>query len=654
MTKLKYDLSWLSPETLKGWPFKDVDLINTSYLENTLNREFSFYKEANTNNNCNTKTLVLKVGDYSEIKLDGFKIEEKETTVNIYANEPEGLLYGFFHIVRLFQQSKKPELSIVSNPKNKMRMINHWDNFDGSVERGYAGKSLFFIDNKFRNNDNRIRQYAKMLASVGINSLTINNVNVHELESYFITDKYIEEIKHLAKIFKSYGLTLFLSVNYAAPIDVGGLDTADPLDENVKTFWKDIASFIYKNIPDFGGFVIKADSENRPGPFTYRRTHAEGANMIGAALEPYGGIVFWRCFVYDNHQDWRDRTTDRARAAYDHFAPVDGEFSDNVILQIKNGPMDFQVREPISPLFGALQKTNQILELQITQEYTGQQKHVCYLIPMWKEILNFDTYADGENTTVQDVLVKYPKNNRHNGIVAVTNIGIDENWTGHKLAQANLFGYGRLIWDSTLTSEEIANEWIDSTFSLSERGKTKILDILMTSRNTYENYTAPLGIGWMVQPNHHYGPSIDGYEYDSWGTYHFSDRNGLGIDRTLKSGTGYTRQYFDENFKMYENANTCPDELILFFHHLPYDYKLNSGKTIIQHIYDTHFEGYDSVVNYIEQWEQLKPELDKDSYKNVSERLQEQLNSAKEWRDQINTYYYRMSGIKDEKDRTIY
>lgn len=654
MPKLKYDLSWLSPETLKGWPFKDVDLINTSYLENTLNKEFSFYKEANTNNNSNIKTLVLKVGDYSEVKLDGFKIEEKETTVNIYANEPEGLLYGFFHVVRLFQQSKKPELSIISNPKNKIRMINHWDNFDGSVERGYAGKSLFFIDNKFRNNDHRIQQYAKMLASVGINSLTINNVNVHELESYFITDKYIEEIKHLAKIFKSYGLTLFLSVNYAAPIDVGGLDTADPLEEDVKTFWKDIASFIYKNIPDFGGFVIKADSENRPGPFTYRRTHAEGANMIGAALEPYGGIVFWRCFVYDNHQDWRDRTTDRARAAYDHFAPIDGEFSDNVILQIKNGPMDFQVREPISPLFGALQKTNQILELQITQEYTGQQKHVCYLIPMWKEILNFDTYADGENTTVQDVLVKYPKNNRHNGVVAVANIGIDENWTGHKLSQANLFGYGRLIWDSTLTSEEIANEWIDSTFSLSERGKKIILDILMTSRNTYENYTAPLGIGWMVQPNHHYGPSIDGYEYDSWGTYHFSDRNGLGVDRTLTSGTGYTRQYFDKNFKMYENVNTCPDELILFFHHLPYDYKLNSGKTIIQHIYDTRFEGYDSVVNYIEQWEQLKPELDKDSYKNVSERLQEQLNSAKEWRDQINTYYYRMSGIKDEKGRTIY
>src|SRR5699024_275756 len=343
MPKLKYDLSWLSPETLKGWPFKDVDLINTSYLENTLNKEFSFYKEANTNNNSNIKTPVLKVGDYSEVKLDGFKIEEKETTVNIYANEPEGLLYGFFHIVRLFQQSKKPELSIISNPKNKIRMINHWDNFDGSVERGYAGKSLFFIDNKFRNNDHRIQQYAKMLASVGINSLTINNVNVHELESYFITDKYIEEIKHLAKILKSYGLTLFLSVNYAAPIDVGGLDTADPLEEDVKTFWKDIASFIYKNIPDFGGFVIKADSENRPGPFTYRRTHAEGANMIGAALEPYGGIVFWRCFVYDNHQDWRDRTTDRARAAYDHFAPIDGEFSDNVILQIKNGPMDFQV-----------------------------------------------------------------------------------------------------------------------------------------------------------------------------------------------------------------------------------------------------------------------------------------------------------------------
>lgn len=655
-TRKKYDLSWLAPETLKKWPFKKIKINEGGVIGTTLKKEFNLYKKGTKDEK---KTLIFKIGNYKDIVLDGFKIKEKEDSISVMSNKAEGLLYGFYHIVRAYQQHKNPKLTVLSNPQNKFRMINHWDNinednFEGSVERGYAGESLFFEDNTIRIQNDRYKQYARMLASVGINALTINNVNVHEKESYFITDAYIDEIKYLADIFRSYGLTLFLSINYASPMQIGNLKTADPLDKNVKMFWQDTADFIYKNIPDFGGFLVKADSEGQPGPFSYGRTHAEGANMLGEALKPHGGTVFWRAFVYDNKQDWRDRSTDRARAAYDHFAPIDGDFADNVVLQIKNGPMDFQVREPVTPLFGTLRKTNQMLELQITQEYTGQQKHVFYLIPMWKEVLSFDTYADGENTTVQDVLKKYPKNNNRNGITAVANVGMDENWTGHKLAQVNLYGYGRLIWDSTLSAEEIAKEWINATYLTSDKAKEIILEILLTSPMTYEKYTAPLGIGWMVQPSHHYGPSVNGYEYDMWGTYHYSNRNGLGIDRTLKTGTGYTRQYYDENFEMYEDVNSCPEELLLFFHHLPYKHRLKSGKTIIQHIYDTHFEGYNTVVKYLDKWEKIKDEIDKDSYQNVKERLKEQLRSAKEWRDQINTYYYRMSGIDDEKNRKIY
>lgn len=650
-TKFDFDESWLSASTLKAWPFSTIEIKGAEHLESTLEKEFLLYNESFTEGN---RELSFEVTQDNSIILDGFKIEEKENNVYVTASEPEGLIYGFFHIVRAFQKNENPTLAILSNPKNKIRMINHWDNFDGTVERGYAGRSLFYSNNEFRIQDERFAQYAKMLASVGINALTINNVNVHQKESYFITDSLIREVKHLAEIFRTYGLTLFLSVNYAAPIEVDWTDTADPLDEKVRAFWKETAELVYEHIPYFGGFVVKADSENRPGPFTYGRTHADGANMLAEALEPFNGTVFWRCFVYDNHQDWRDRSTDRARAAYDHYAPMDGDFADNVVLQIKNGPMDFQVRESVSPLFGALRQTNQALEFQIAQEYTGQQKHICYLIPMWKEVLDFDTYADGPDTTIQDVLVKYPENPKRNGITAVVNTGMDENWTGHKLSQANLFGYGRLIWDPSLSAEEIAEEWIEATYSLSEKGKATLLNILMTSWDTYEKYTSPLGIGWMVQPNHHYGPNIDGYEYDMWGTYHFSDRDGLGVDRTVASGTGYTRQFYDENYAMYENVETCPEELLLFFHHLPYSYELKTGKTIIQHIYDTHFEGFDKVSDYQKQWETLKEEVDEASYHNVKDRLEEQLRSAREWRDQVNTYYFRKSGIDDSKGRKIY
>ncbi len=597
--------------------------------------------------------LILKLdASYQE---DTYTIDSSENLLTLTGGSSRAILYGIFHVLRLIQQRKSLDnLSIKETPKNKIRMINHWDDMDGSVERGYAGESFFFKDYKFIKDRQRIHDYARLLSSVGINALTINNVNVHKIETELVTDTYLADVKLTSDIFNQYGITMYLSINYAAPIELGVLDTADPLDKNVIAFWEKTAKRVYEVVPNLGGFLVKADSENRPGPFTYNRDHAEGANMLGKALEPYGGIVIWRCFVYNNKQDWRDRKTDRARAAYDHFKPLDGKFNDNVVLQIKNGPMDFQVREPVSPLIGELKDTNQFLEFQIAQEYLGQQRHLVYLIPQWKEVLEFDTYAKGKGTKVKDIVSGEVFDNKIAGIVAVSNVGIDYNWTGHTMAQLNLYGYGRLIWNPDLTAEEIAMEWIKQTFGHDPQLIETIMKMVMPSWEAYENYTSPLGIGWMVNVSHHYGPNIDGYEYDMWGTYHYADRNGIGVDRTMATGTGYTGQYYKENQELYESIETCPDELLLFFHHVPYTHVLQSGKTVIQHIYDTHFKGVEQVEEMIEHWTSLEDKIDQRRYQDVKERLEHQLWSAKEWRDTINTYFYRKSGIADEHNRKIY
>ncbi|SDX34826.1 alpha-glucuronidase family glycosyl hydrolase [Paenibacillus sp. PDC88] len=567
----------------------------------------------------------------------------------------KGLLYGAFHLLRLLQMGEElRDLHIIENPKNQLRMMNHWDNMDGSIERGYAGRSIFFKDHQFVQDDARIRDYARLMASIGINGIAINNVNVHEVETRLITPEFLPDVAKVAGIFRAYGIKTFLSVNYASPIQLAGIATADPLDEKVAAWWKDKAQEIYSYIPDFGGFVVKADSEGRPGPFTYNRTHADGSNMLADALEPFGGIVIWRCFVYNCLQDWRDRKTDRARAAYDHFKPLDGQFKDNVILQIKNGPMDFQVREGVSPLLGAMPHTNQVLEFQITQEYTGQQRHLCYLIPQWKEILDFDTYAKGAGSEIKKVASGELYSYKYSGITAVINVGDDHNWTGHTLAQANLYGYGRLTWNPDLAEEQITSEWIKQTFGSNPEVLEAVSTMLQDSWPIYESYTSPLGVGWMVNPDHHYGPNVDGYEYSRWGTYHFADCNGIGVNRTVKNGTGYTAQYFPENAHKYESLETCPDELLLFFHHVPYTHVLKSGKTVIQHIYDNHFEGVEGVETLIGRWSKLEGQIDSERYQGVMERLEGQLAHSKEWRDIINTYFYRKSGISDELDRTIY
>ncbi|WP_058306607.1 alpha-glucuronidase family glycosyl hydrolase [Gracilibacillus massiliensis] len=586
---------------------------------------------------------------------EGYLLSSSDHQLKVIGNSDRAVLYGVHHLIRLVQLEKDlRNLEMYQQPKNQFRMLNQWDNLDGSVERGYSGKSIFYKNGKIVQDKSRIKDYARYLSSVGINAISINNVNVWKEETYFITKKYLPEIKEIADIFRAYGVTLYLSINFASPMAIGGSSTADPLDHSVREWWKDKVTEIYEYIPDFGGFVVKADSEHRPGPFTYDRDHADGSNMLAEALAPFDGKVVWRCFVYNCLQDWRDRSTDRARAAFDHFKPLDGRFHENVILQIKNGPMDFQVREPVSPLIGAMPNTNQIIEFQVAQEYTGQQIDLCYLIPQWKQVLQFDTHIKGEGSSIEEIVAGNIHHYKYSGISAVSNIGDDENWTGNTLAQANLYGYGRLTWDPSLSAEEIAQEWIMQTFGNAEAIIETIEDMLLNSWGIYENYTAPLGVGWMVTPGVHYGPNIDGYEYSRWGTYHFADRYGIGVDRTKETGTGYTEQYEEPNQSTYNNLEHCPDELLLFFHHVPYKYTLKSGKTIIQHIYDTHFKGFDQVDGLIEKWDSLKHFIDEDRFKNVQDRLQRQKANAREWRDQINTYFYRKSGINDQHNRTIY
>lgn len=590
------------------------------------------------------------------VKTEGYaiQIDGRAGKIAIGAADSAGLLYGVFHLLRIMATGGDVKsLNRVENPVNSLRMINQWDNMDGSVERGYAGSSIFYQDNRVAKEHQRIQDYARLLASCGINAIAINNVNVHRVESRLLTD-FLPDVSKLAAIFRQYAIKLYLSINYASPMELGGLSTADPLNPSVREWWREAAAKVYEAIPDFGGFLVKADSEHRPGPFTYGRDHADGANMLAEAVKSYGGGVIWRCFVYNCKQDWRDRSTDRARAAYDHFKPLDGRFLDNVILQIKNGPIDFQVREPVSPLIGAMPHTNQMIEFQIAQEYTGQQRHVCYLVPQWKEVLDFDTYLQEEGTPVKRIVDGTVHGNPCNGFAAVSNIGSDTNWTGHLLAQANLFGYGRLAWNPELSAEEIAKEWIRLTFGNREPLFQTIYDILMNSWEIYESYTAPLGVGFMVNPDHHYGPNVEGYEYSPWGTYHYADNHGVGVDRTMATGTGYTSQYADANKQKYESLATCPDELLLFFHHVPYTHKLHSGKTVIQHMYDTHFEGAERAGQLLAVWERMREQLDEQAYRQVADRLEEQAEHAKEWRDRINTYFYRRSGIPDEQGRTIY
>ncbi|MCR5777119.1 MAG: alpha-glucuronidase [Lachnospiraceae bacterium] len=601
-----------------------------------------------------SKSIKLSKSDDISLGDEGYSISMADASIEVSALTKKGIIYGTFRMLALVRLGKLEKgKKVTETPDNPIRMLDHWDNMDGSIERGYSGNSFFFEDNDIVIND-RTKDYARLLASMGINAVAINNVNVKDAACDLINDRFIGKVKVLNDLFCRYGVSLFLCINFAAPIETE-INSADPLDERVAEWWKEKTAEVYSKIPNLGGFLVKADSEGRPGPMTYGRAQSDGANMLAAAIEPFGGKIIWRCFVYNCQQDWRDLTIDRAKAGYDYFSTLDGKFAGNVILQIKNGPMDFQVREPVSPLFGGMSKTNQMLEVQIAQEYTGHQIDVCYLIPWFKEILAFKTYLEGaEKSTVADIISGRALPNIKGGMTAVTNTGNDENWTGNDLAAANLYGFGRLAWNMELSAEEIIKEWIALAMPmLDENADSVVESILMESWHTYEDYTSPLGIGWMVQPHDHYGPNVDGYEYDRWGTYHRADWQGLGVERNM-SGTGYTQQYRSPNREMYESVESTPEELLLFFHKIPYTYKLKSGKTVIQHIYDTHFRGYENVKSMRKRWESLKDRLPKRVFENVSERFVRQEANAREWCDIVNSYFYRKCGIADEKGRKIY
>jgi alpha-glucuronidase len=553
-----------------------------------------------------------------------------------------GVLYGAFALLRKVALGQ-PVINLDEHdaPYAPVRWINHWDNLDGTIERGYGGRSIFWDNGHVRDDLSRVTDYARMLASLGINACSINNVNS---DRRILTPEFFPQIARIAAAFRPWGVKAVISVDFGSPQSMGGLKTFDPLDPQVAAWWKSRVDTLYAAVPDLGGFVMKADSEGRVGPSAYGRTHADAANVVARALAPHGGLIFYRGFVYDHHMDWRNLKNDRARAAYDNFQSLDGKFDDNAVIQIKHGPIDFQVREPSSPLFGALDKTNQAIELQITQEYFGQGRHTVFLIPMWKATLDFDMSPG--------MPVKALVKRRTGGFVGVSNVGLDDNWFGNHLSQANLYGFGRLAWNPNLTSRAIIGEWTRLTFGSDPKVDQTIDNLQLTSWRTYENYTGPLGLQTLTDiVGNHYGVAVEASENNGWGQWHRADAQGVGMDRTVATGTGYIGQYGPSLAKLYESPATCPDDLLLFLHHVPYTHVLHNGKTVIQYIYDSHYEGASAVEAYVGDWKSLKGRIDDRRFDEILAQLEYQAGQAQVWRDAVVTWFWKTSGIDDAKGR---
>ena len=570
-------------------------------------------------------------------------------TIVTAAND-RGVLYGAFALLRKIALGDPVgDLDEKQSPFAPVRWINQWDNLDGSIERGYGGRSIFWENGHAREDLTRAGEYARLLASLGINGCSINNVNANPR---ILALDFIPQVVRIAAAFRPWGVQVVLSVDFGSPQTVGGLDTFDPLDPRVAAWWKSKTDEIYRAVPDLGGFVLKADSEGRVGPSAYGRTHADAANVVARALKPHGGLLFYRGFVYDHHMDWRNPKNDRARAAYDNFKELDGKFDDNVVIQIKNGPIDFQVREPASPLFGALEKTNQAVELQITQEYMGQARHMVFLVPMWKETLDFDLHIADAPTPVKALVAGKVFHRPAGGFVGVANVGLDDDWAGNHLSMANLYGFGRLAWDPDLSARRLAEEWTRLTFGDDPKVLKTVADMQLSSWRTYENYTGPLGLQTLTGiTGDHYGVAVEASERNGWGQWHNADEKGAGMDRTVATGTGFIGQYRPAVARLYESLATCPDDLLLFLHHVPYTYKLHSGKTAIQYIYDSHYEGADAVAGYADAWKPLKGRIDDQRYGEVLAQLEYQAGQAQVWRDAVTMWFLRASGIPDAQGR---
>jgi alpha-glucuronidase len=592
-----------------------------------------------------------------KMRADGYWLKSakihRSNCLVITGTTERGVLYGVFALLsKIAREESFAKIDEVQQPYAPIRWVNQWDNLDGRIERGYGGPSIFFADGNVRSDLTRAGDYARLLASIGINGCTINNVNA---APGVLEDSFIAQVSRIADVFRPWGVQLSMSVDLSSPKVMGGLDTFDPLDPRVAEWWRKKVDEIYRRIPDFGGFVVKADSEGRLGPSTYGRTPADAANVIARALKPHGGVVFYRAFVYNHHLDWHDLKNDRAKAAYDNFHPLDGAFDDNVIIQIKNGPIDFQVREPASPLFAGLGRTNEAIELQVTQEYTGQQRHLCFLVPMWKQVLDFDMRVDMSNdqaTPVKALVAGRVFHRPTGGFVGVANVGMDATWLGSPLAMANLYGFGRLAWNPDLSAEKIIDEWTRLTFGGDPLVDKTIESMQLDSWHVYESYTGSLGVGTLTNiTGNHYDPGPESSEENGWGQWHRADHAGIGMDRTVATGTGYIGQYPSAVQKLYESLASCPDNLLLFFHHVPYTYVLHSGKTVIQHVYDSHYEGADRARDFIAQWKTLEGHVDEERYRDILARLQYQAEQAVVWRDAICNWIYRLSGIADDQGR---
>jgi alpha-glucuronidase len=580
----------------------------------------------------------------------GPKIEGSYHRYIILGADAHGELYGVFHLLELVaSQQPLPSQPATESPSSSIRWVNQWDNLDGTIERGYAGRSIFFEAGHVRSDLTRVADYGRLLASIGLNGVTVNNVN-SDLRT--LQPDMIREFARIADQLRPWGVRMSLSVDLSSPKVVGGLATFDPADPTVIAWWQSKVDEIYKAIPDFAGFVIKADSEGRVGPSQYHRTPAEAANAVARALKPHGGIVLYRGFVYNNHLDYNDLKADRARAGYDNFHALDGKFEPNVVIQIKNGPIDFQVREPASPLFSALQHTSQAIELQITQEYLGQQRHMVFLVPMWKATLDTDLRTQNRSTPVKEIIEGKSFHQPLGGFIGVANVGLDTNWMHHPMAMANLYGFGKLAWNPDLTTHQIIDSWTRLTFGNNPKVVATIDDLQTGSWHAYEQYTGNLGIGTLTNIlGYHFGPGIESAERNGWGQWFRGDSQGIGMDRTVATGTGYIGQYPPELAKVYEDLATCPDDLLLFMHHVPYTHILHDGKTVVQHVYDAHYEGAATAQTYVPRWQTLHGLIDGERYEQTLKLFTYQAGHAIVWRDAVTRWFQKESSIPDKQGR---
>ncbi len=586
--------------------------------------------------NLKNKLINLSQGSYFILNT---KLDEKQVII-ITANEDTGVLYGVFHMLRLLQTYQDIEnINIESSPKIQRRILNHWDNLDRTVGRGYAGFSLWDWHKLPDYIHHYYYDYARANASIGINGTVLNNVNANP---HILTPLYLEKVAALAEVFRPYGIKVYLSVKFSSPIDIGGLTTADPLDNQVQLWWKTKVEEIYTYIPDFGGFLIKANSEGEPGPQNYGRSYAEGANMLADALNPFKGIVMWRAFVYQDTVK-----EDRAKQAYNEFKPLDGKFRDNVLAQVKNGPIDFQPREPFHPLFGAMPETPLMVEFQITQEYLGFSTHLVYLGTLFKECLDSDTYSRGKGSTVAKVVDGSLDQHSLSGIAGVANTGADRNWTGHLFAQANWYAFGRLAWNHELTAAETAEEWIKMTLSRDPGVVDTIKDMMMVSRENTINYMTPLGLHHIMGWDHHYGPApwIKDKHRDDWTSvyYHKADSSGIGFDRTA-TGSNAVNQYYPPVAQKFALLNSCPDEFLLWFHHLDWDYRMRSGKTLWEELCYHYYSGVEAVREMQRSWNSIEDNLDKEIFQHVQTMLKIQEKESVWWRDACILYFQTFSG----------